>query len=109
MTPALLANRLSSGPANTAPASPSPSIVSTYEAGNIHANSDESMWAVHKRGAFGTWHYVSVKDLARYVNDAAFRLNEGNVNIHTLRRMSSFLSNIFKDRITYKWLVGVGQ
>lgn len=73
-------------------------------AGNIHVNSVESMWAVLKRGVYGTWHHVSVKHLARYVNEATFRLNEGNVKIHTLNRMASFLGYAFQHRITYKRL-----
>ncbi len=48
-------------------------------AGDIHINSAESMWAVLKRSIYGTWHQVSVKHLSRYVNEATFRLNEGNV------------------------------
>ena len=50
----------------------------------IHVNSTESMWAVLKRGLYGTWHKASVKHLHRYANEATFRLNEGNVKIHTL-------------------------
>ena len=46
-------------------------------AGDIHINSAESMWAVLKRSIYGTWHQVSVKHLGRYVNEATFRLNEG--------------------------------
>ena len=37
------------------------------------------MWAVLKRSIYGTWHHVSGKHLSRYVNEATFRLNEGNV------------------------------
>ena len=42
----------------------------------IHVNSAESMWAVLKRGLYGTWHKASVKHLHRYVNQATFRLSE---------------------------------
>ena len=47
------------------------------------------------------WHHVSVKHLERYVNEATFRLNEGNVKIHTLNRLASFLARALKHRITY--------
>ena len=36
-------------------------------ANDIHVNSVESMWAVLKRGLYGTWHKASVKHLHRYV------------------------------------------
>lgn len=70
----------------------------------IHVNSTESMWAVLKRSLYGTWHKASVKHLHRYVNEATFRLNEGNVKIHTLDRLAAFASNAFKHRITYEQL-----
>ena len=70
----------------------------------IHVNSAESMWAVLKRGLYGTWHKASVKHLHRYVNEATFRLNEGNVKVHTLDRLASFAERAFRHRITYKEL-----
>ena len=74
-------------------------------ASSIHVNSAESMWAVLKRSIYGTWHKVSVKHLARYVNEATFRLNEGNVMIHTWDRLSAFAVLMFRCRITYKELI----
>ena len=74
-------------------------------AGDIHINSAESMWAVLKRSIYGTWHQVSVKHLARYVNEATFRLNEGSVQHHTLDRLAAFAENAFSVRITYKELI----
>ena len=71
----------------------------------IHVNSAESMWAVLKRGLYGTWHKASVKHLHRYVNECTFRLNEGNVKVHTMRRIEAFLRRAFKVRIDYKTLV----
>ena len=73
-------------------------------ANDIHVNSAESMWAVLKRGLYGTWHKASVKHLHRYVNEATFRLNEGNVKIHTLDRLAAFARLAFKRRITYEEL-----
>ena len=70
----------------------------------IHVNSAESMWAVLKRGLYGTWHKASVKHLHRYANECTFRLNEGNVKIHTLDGLSAFATRAFKHRITYKEL-----
>ena len=74
-------------------------------AGDIHINSAESMWAVLKRSIYGTWHHVSVKHLGRYVNEATFRLNEGNVQVHTLDRLAAFVEGAFGARITYKELI----
>jgi hypothetical protein len=42
---------------------------------------------------------------SRYVDEFAFRLNEGNVKNHTLSRLDSFTSAVVGKRITYKALV----
>lgn len=73
-------------------------------ANDIHVNSVESMWAVLKRGLYGVWHKASVKHLHRYVNEATFRLNEGNVRIHTLDRLAAFAKRTVGKRITYEEL-----
>ena len=49
-----------------------------YVDGVAHTNSIESLWAVLKRGIYGTYHNVSKKHLNRYVNEFCFRLNKGN-------------------------------
>ena len=72
--------------------------------GDVHINSAESMWAVLKRSIHGTWHSVSVKHLERYVHEATFRLNEGNVEVHTLDRLAAFAAKAFTTRITYREL-----
>ena len=36
------------------------------------------------------------------MNDAAFRLNEGNSKVHMLVRMDSFVRHAFQHRITYR-------
>ena len=73
-------------------------------AGDVHINSAESMWAVIKRRICGTWDHVSVKHLRRYVNEATFRLNEGNVQRHTLDRLAAFVEGAFGSHITYEEL-----
>ena len=74
-------------------------------ANNIHINSTESMWAVLKRGIYGVWHKTSRKHLHRYVNEATFRLNEGNAKVHTLDRIAALVEKSFRHRLTYRQLV----
>lgn len=72
--------------------------------GGVHINSAESMWAVLKRGIYGTWHHVSAKHLFRYANECTFRLNEGRCEVHTLERLSALAAKAFQHRITYREL-----
>ncbi len=73
-------------------------------AGDITTNGVESMWALLKRGLYGTWHKASRKHLARYVNECMFRLNEGNVENHTRDRIDSLIARAFAHHITYERL-----
>jgi transposase-like protein len=69
--------------------------------GMAHTNSIESVWAVLKRGFYGTYHQFSVKHLQRYVDEFAYRLNEGNVRVHTMSRIDALLRKTVGKRITY--------
>ena len=69
-------------------------------------NSVESVWAVFKRGLHGVYHHCSDKHLGRYVDEFAFRLNDGNVRRHTLARLNSFVDSTVGNHITYKELIG---
>ena len=60
--------------------------------------------AVFKRGLIGVYHHVSKKHLGRYVDEFAFRLNEGNVARHTLDRLDSLVDAVAGKRLTYKAL-----
>lgn len=57
--------------------------------------------AVLKRGFYGIYHSFSTKYLQRYVDEFAYRLNEGNVKIHTWVRLDSLMAKAFLTRITY--------
>jgi transposase-like protein len=75
-----------------------------YAKGDVNTNSIESVWALLKRGIYGTWHHVSPKHLGRYVDEVAFRLNAGNVAQHTLARLDSFILAVDGRRLTYERL-----
>jgi transposase-like protein len=72
--------------------------------GHAHTNGIESVWAVLKRGLHGVYHHASAKHLFRYVDEFTFRLNEGNVARHSLRRLDSFVDATKGKRLTYRRL-----
>ncbi len=76
-----------------------------YVRDGVSTNSIESVWAVMKRGLHGVYHHASEKHLHRYVDEFAFRLNEGNVRRHTLDRLDSFVDGVAGKRLTYKTLI----
>jgi transposase-like protein len=75
-----------------------------YSRGDVNTNSIESVWALLKRGIYGTWHHISAKHVARYVNEVTFRLNAGNVANHTFDRLDSFIRAVDGQRLTYERL-----
>ena len=79
--------------------------ISEYVRGDVHTNDMESVWSVLKHSIHGTWHHVSPKHLGKYVNEATFRLNEGNCEVDTLDRMEAFAIQIGNKRLLYKKLV----
>jgi transposase-like protein len=76
-----------------------------YVRGKVTTNGIESVFAVLKRGLIGVYHHASPKHLDRYVDEFAFRLNEGNVKNHTLTRLDSFVDGTAGKRLTYKALI----
>lgn len=76
-----------------------------YVRGEIHTNGIESVWSVFKRSVIGTWHHVSNKHLGRYVNEAAFRLNEGDCEVDTIDRMTALAKRLGGKRLTYADLI----
>lgn len=76
-----------------------------YVREGVTTNGVESVFAVMKRGLHGVYHHASKKHLARYVDEFAFRLNDGNVGRHTLSRLDSFVDGVAGKRLTYKALI----
>ncbi|MGH6843530.1 MAG: IS1595 family transposase, partial [Methylocella sp.] len=76
-----------------------------YVRDDVTTNGMESVFAVLKRGLIGVYHHASPKHLDRYVDEFAFRLNEGNVKNHTLTRLDSFVDGTVGKRLTYKALI----
>jgi len=76
-----------------------------YVRDGVTTNSIESVFAVLKRGLIGVYHHASPKHLGRYVDEFAFRLNDGNVARHTLERLGSFIDGVAGKRLTYKALI----
>jgi transposase-like protein len=76
-----------------------------YVRDDVTTNGVESVFAVLKRGLIGVYHRASVKHLGRYVDEFAFRLNEGNVRVPTLRRLDALVDGTIGKRLTYKGLI----
>jgi transposase-like protein len=70
----------------------------------VSTNGIESVWAVLKRGLHGVYHHASPKHIARYVDEFTFRLNDGNVQQHTMQRLDSFIKAADGCRLTYERL-----
>ncbi|MGB6430948.1 MAG: IS1595 family transposase [Candidatus Acidiferrales bacterium] len=61
-----------------------------YVRGVVHTNTVESAFSLLKRGIMGTWHNVSAKHLASYLNEMTFRFNRrknSDLFLDTLRHM----------------------
>ncbi|MCL2260505.1 MAG: IS1595 family transposase [Fibromonadales bacterium] len=69
-------------------------------------NSIESVWALLKRGFYGTFHKFSLKHLQRYVDEFDFRWNEGNCKYTTMQRVDALIDKSYGKRLTWKALVG---
>ena len=76
-----------------------------YVKGQVHTNGIESVWAVLRRSLLGVYHWVSTKHLSRYLNEATFRLHEGNCQVDTLDRMVALSCGMVGKRLTYRRLI----
>jgi len=75
-----------------------------YSRNGVTTNSIESVFAVLRRGLHGVYHKASRKHIHPYVNEFAWRLNEGNVKRHSLDRLDSFVAAVTGRKITYETL-----
>ena len=62
----------------------------------------EAIWAVLKRGIFGTFHHVSEEHLDCYLDAFTLLIDEGNVERHSLRRLEDSVDGMAVKRLTYK-------
>ena len=76
-----------------------------YVDGMAHTNGIESVWAVLKRGYYGTYHHGNMKHTHRYVNEFTFRLNDGGVQRDTVDRIASLSQALCGKRLRYQDLV----
>ena len=70
-----------------------------YVSGLVHTNTVESAFSLLKRGIMGTWHNVSAKHLASYLNEMTFRFNrrgDADIFTDTLRHMITAPALTFK-------------
>jgi len=61
-----------------------------YVDGDIHASTLDSAFSLLKRGVIGTWHRISAKHLAAYLEEMTFRFNRrdrSDLFVDTLRHM----------------------
>lgn len=61
-----------------------------YVRGEVHTNTVESAFSLLKRGIMGTWHKISAKHLAAYLDEVTFRFNRRKSRtlfLDTLRHM----------------------
>jgi transposase-like protein len=74
-----------------------------YVMGDIHTNTVESAFSLLKRGIMGTWHRLSAKHLAAYLEEMEFRFNRrkrSDLFVDTLRHM------VTSSTLTFETLTG---
>ncbi len=71
----------------------------------VTTNAIVRVFAVMRRGLHGVYHHASRKHIRRYVNEFAWRLNDGSVERHTLQRLQSFVGCTTGRRLSYKRLI----
>jgi len=75
--------------------------INEFAVGDLHTNTVESAFSLLKRGIIGTWHQVSAKHLASYLDEMTWRFNNRK-NPYLFR--DTMLKLIQSDNIEYKQL-----
>ena len=75
------------------------------KAGTYWCGMCRAYFTVFKRGLHDV-HHVRVKHLGHYVNEFAFRLNEGNCEVDTIDRLDALFGAMPGKIRTYRELVG---
>lgn len=73
--------------------------------GVAHTNGIETVWAALKRGYCGIYHSFSETHMQRYVDEFSYRLNEGNMRVHTMGRIDALLWKTAGKRVAYRALI----
>ena len=74
-----------------------------YVDGEVHTNGIESLWAMLKRGIYGTYHHISPQHTARYATEFAGRHNDRPLD--TVDQVRSLVKGAEGKRLRYKDLV----
>ena len=77
--------------------------VGEYVEEQAHTNGIESFWALLKRGYYGTYHKMSEKHLARYIEEFAGRHNARAVD--TIQQMAWMARGMMGKRLPYQELI----
>jgi transposase-like protein len=75
-----------------------------YVRGDFHTNSVESAFSLLKRGIMGTWHKISAKHLAAYLDEMVWRF-DNRKNPYLFR--DTMLRLIHSENLEYKELISV--
>jgi hypothetical protein len=64
-----------------------------YVRGDVHTNTIESAFSLFKRGVNGSFHFVSIKHIQRYLDEFSYRFNrrkDDGAFMETVRRLAGF-------------------
>ena len=75
-----------------------------YVHGEVHTNGIESLWAMLKRGVYGTYHHISPQHTHRYATEFAGRHNDRPLD--TVDQVKSLVKGAEGKRLRYQDLVG---